>query len=171
MEAGAILLLAAVLLIISAIVVRPLIPSSRKTKFSGNERLENNDTANHQLSVLLAEKERLLNTIQEMDFDHETGKIPDELYTGQRDELVHTAAGILKQLAELGHVESIPSGSVTATVPTKSSGSYDDLDELIARRKLERNTKPTGFCPKCGQTLHANDRFCPKCGTTILTKK
>jgi ribosomal protein S27AE len=171
MDAGAILLLAAVLLIVSAVVVRPLIQSSRKINYSGRGKLGTSDTANHQLSVLLAEKERLLNTIQEMDFDHETGKIPDELFTRQREELVHTAAGILKQLAELGHVEQSPIGSPSKQLTQASTGSYDDLDEMIAKRKLERNTKPTGFCPKCGQTLHANDRFCPKCGTTILTKK
>lgn len=170
MEAGAILLLAAVLLIISAVVVRPLIPSKRDAKSSGRGKVQTSDAANHQLSVLLAEKERLLNTIQEMDFDHETGKIPDELFTEQRGELVQNAAAILRQLAELGYSQPMSAGGLSKTVSPVTAGTYDDLDELIARRKLERNTKPTGFCPKCGQTLHANDRFCPKCGTTILAK-
>jgi ribosomal protein S27AE len=170
MEIGAILILTAVLLVVCAIIIRPFMPSAQKSGVKNKSVPVQSDQQNHELSVLLAEKERLLNSIQEMDFDHETGKIPDELYTGQRNELIHSAAGILKQLAGLGYSEPMNTGYSGKAIPSSPQGSYDDLDEMIARRKLERNNKAVGFCPKCGQALQTSDRFCPKCGTTIAAK-
>lgn len=166
METGAILLLAAVLLIVSAIVIRPWMPSMKNT---GKTR-QNRPSTDQQFSVWLAEKERLLNMIQELDFDHETGKIPDELFNEQRSELVQSAAQVLKQLADLGYKEPTPSKPMNDPITRQTNvREYDDLDELIAKRRLEKNGKATGFCPKCGNPLQASDRFCPKCGTTIQT--
>ncbi len=164
METGAILLLAAVLLIVSAVVIRPWMPSIKNT---GRTR-QTRPSTNQQFSVWLAEKERLLNMIQELDFDHETGKIPDELFNEQRSELVQSAAQILKQLADNGYTEPTSSKPINDTTSRPANvREYDDLDELIAKRRLEKNGKATGFCPKCGNPLQTSDRFCPKCGTTI----
>ncbi len=75
MEAGAILSLAAVLLIVGAVVFRPFLPGNKKSNPGRRIRL----STSQQASVWLAEKERLLTMIQELEFDHETGKVPDDL--------------------------------------------------------------------------------------------
>ena len=50
---------------------------------------------------LLMHKDVLLEQIQQMDFDNETGKIDPELYERSRPRLLEQAALILKQLDEL----------------------------------------------------------------------
>jgi hypothetical protein len=167
MEAGAILSLAAVLLIVCAIVFRPFMPGLKNATTGRRNRL----STSQQASVWLAEKERLLTMIQELEFDHETGKIPDDLFIEQRMELVRSAAEVLKKLDQIGYSEPKPdqTGGKSSSAPNIKE--YDDLDELIARRKLEKNGKATGFCPKCGSALQSKDRFCPKCGMTIQAAK
>ncbi len=164
MEIEAILLLSAVMLIVFAVIIRPWMPVQNN---SGKNRTSRPST-NQQFSVWLAEKERLLNMIQELDFDHETGKIPDDLFNEQRSDLVQSAANVLRQLAENGYIETNHSKRIVEDISKPASThEYDDLDELIAKRRLEKNGKATGFCPKCGNPLQVSDRFCPKCGTTI----
>jgi hypothetical protein len=167
MEAGAILSLAAVLLIVCAVVFRPFMPGLKHANQGRRNRL----STSQQASIWLAEKERLLTMIQELEFDHETGKIPDDLFKEQRIELVRSAADILKKLDQMGYSDPKPdqTGSKGASAP--GTKEYDDLDELIARRKLEKNGKATGFCPKCGNALQSKDHFCPKCGMTIQAAK
>src|SRR5688500_19347258 len=55
----------------------------------------------HELSALLAERDRVLNSLQELDFDFKLGKIPSEDYPVQRANLLQKGADILKKLDEL----------------------------------------------------------------------
>lgn len=167
MEAGAILSLAAVLMIVCAVVFRPFMPGFKNAKIGRRNRI----STNQQASVWLAEKERLLTMIQELEFDHETGKVPDDLFSEQRIELVRSAAEILNKLDQMGYSEPKPEKTSDRGSSAPGIKEYDDLDELIARRKLEKNGKATGFCPKCGNALQSKDRFCPKCGMTIQAAK
>ena len=54
----------------------------------------------HELSALLAERERALNSLQELDFDYKLGKVPEEDYPTQRARLLQKGAAILKRLDE-----------------------------------------------------------------------
>src|SRR5687768_11424657 len=55
----------------------------------------------HELSALLAERERAVNALQELDFDYKLGKVPEEDYPTQRLNLLQKGAEILKRLDEL----------------------------------------------------------------------
>src|SRR5215510_6187844 len=55
----------------------------------------------HELSALLAERERTLSALQELDFDYKLGKVPEEEYPAQRASLLQKGAEILKRLDEL----------------------------------------------------------------------
>jgi hypothetical protein len=50
---------------------------------------------------LCAEYDRLLSSLQELDFDNSLGKIPAEDYEMQRKSLLQAGAEILKQLEEI----------------------------------------------------------------------
>ena len=48
----------------------------------------------HELSALLAERDRVVNSLQELDFDYKLGKIPEEDYPAQRASLLQSHSSI-----------------------------------------------------------------------------
>ena len=74
----------------------------------------------HELSALLAERERMLNALQELDFDYKLGKVPEEDYPTQRASLLQKGAEILKRLGHtpkrvpLDQAELVTCGSIIA---------------------------------------------------------
>lgn len=160
MNLGAILLLAAVLVVVVILISRPFLDSHFsvvQTSLTAGQ--------DHTHSSLLAEKERLLSAIQELEFDHETGKISDDLFPGQRTALMKEAARVMARLEmEFPGQNRAADGSGQSAASSKP---YDELEEMIAKRKLTIHQKSTGFCPHCGKAILENDRFCPKCGSSL----
>ena len=91
MDLAAVLFLIALLLAVSLYLVTPLM--------GNRSRRVTEDT--QETSSLLAERERLLNALQELDFDFKLGKIPAEDYPAQRAELLQKGTEILKKLDAL----------------------------------------------------------------------
>lgn len=124
-----------------------------------------------EFSSLLAERERLLTALQELDFDQSLGKIPSEDYPAQRTELLQKGVEVLRQL------DTISPGSARKVVgedkpfsdkPNPNSLlSDDDLEDLVAKRRSARIDKTAGFCPKCGKPVLRSDVFCPSCGSAL----
>src|SRR5687767_15818359 len=54
----------------------------------------------HELSALMAERDRVINSLQELDFDFKLGKIPEEDYPTQRASLLQKGADILRKIDE-----------------------------------------------------------------------
>src|SRR5215216_5991026 len=55
----------------------------------------------HELSALMAERDRVVTSLQELDFDFKLGKIPDEDYPTQRANLLQKGADILRKIDSL----------------------------------------------------------------------
>jgi rubrerythrin len=55
----------------------------------------------HELSALMAERDRVINSLQELDFDFGLGKIPSEDYPTQRTNLLQKGADILRKIDAL----------------------------------------------------------------------
>lgn len=133
----------------------------------------------HELSALMAERDRVINSLQELDFDFKLGKIPEEEYPEQRASLLQRGAEILRridflapQTASRSDAESRLEAAIEAR-RADSSGqpaelSDDDLESMIAARRKSRRERPTGFCPNCGKPVLATDRFCPSCGKPLV---
>jgi type II secretory pathway component PulM len=123
----------------------------------------------HELSMLLAERDRVLNTLQELDFDFKLGKIPAEEYPTQRASLLQKGADILRKMDDMiAKVETQNKELKTAKKPAgKKKVSDDALEAMISRRRGERKNRFDGFCPKCGKPVVATDRFCPSCGKAL----
>lgn len=166
MDVGSIFLLLGILLLVVLYLARPLL-LHRATLVTKEE---------HDLSALLAEKERLLSAIHELDFDHALGKIPVEEYPIQRSALLAQTAEILQRIDALrerrpvANAPAHPSRQPTQPRrPTLIEASPDDeLEALIANRRRERTEKAAGFCPRCGKPVQKSDRFCSKCGAPLL---
>ena len=173
MEPGAIILLLAVILLIAMFVARP---------FWGKRRILTVSAEEHEISSLLAERDRLLTALQELDFDHTLGKIPAEDYPGMRAGLLQNASNTLRRLDVLqpqsagagsdaeGRVEAVIAArraDASAEKPAPVAMDDEDLEELVAARRAERKEKAAGFCPQCGKPIVRSDRFCPHCGKSI----
>ena len=186
MEIGSIFLILALLLLVGLFVGRPLIENSK------SEAMGADDPVDHEWSGLLAERDRLLNALKELEFDHVLGKIPEAEYPQQRASLMQRAVEILKRMdaikpdgsqraydAVFENSVSPQQSRQTAPLQARASngwtgGGYaagaavstpdDELEVLLSNRRRVRQEKAAGFCPKCGNPCQVSDRFCPRCG-------
>jgi zinc-ribbon domain len=161
MEAVALFLLLIVLALIVIFVTRPFF---KRQPVHASE-------SSRELSSLLAERERLLTALQELDFDQTLGKIPAEDYPAQRAALLQKGAEVLRQLDALTPGVARPGDGLVQTVdfavkPTLPL-SDDDLEDLLSKRRNTQKDKTAGFCPKCGKPVLQSDVFCPSCGRTL----
>jgi hypothetical protein len=132
----------------------------------------------HELSALMAERDRVINSLQELDFDFKLGKIPEEDYPTQRAGLLQKGADILKkidsfapQLVSTQDTEARLEKAIAARradgAAVPSSVTDDELEAIIASRRKGRTKKSAGFCPRCGKPVTVTDRFCPSCGKSL----
>ena len=162
MELGAIFLLLLVLAIIVLFVSKP---------FSESWRIQ--ARSSYELSSLLAERERALNALQELDFDYGLGKVPQDEYSVQRANLLRNGADVLRRLDEIQGVETMQAEEPDKQTFAKSHTSFlsdEDLEELIAKRRGNRRQKTAGFCPRCGKPILRSDQFCPTCGQRVSSE-
>ena len=178
MDLGSIFIILALFLLVGLYISRPLF-DRRLVVLNQDTRAEQNQRE-QDLSALMAERDRILNALQELDFDHVLGKVPEEVYPRQRQLLMQRGADVLRQLDELDEGETLISDLDTqleaaievrkedaARLPLPVSNGDDDIETMLAARRRVRQEKSAGFCPQCGGTVHQSDRFCPKCGTTL----
>src|SRR5512140_317563 len=85
--------------------------------------------ANPVLSSLLAERDRVLNSLKELDFDNNLGKIPAEAYPQQRLSLVQQGVEILRKIDQLTPVQE---PEPATTLPT---GKEDPVEAILAARR------------------------------------
>ena len=135
--------------------------------------------ADHAYSTLMAEYDRAVNTLQELDFDNSLGKVPAEDYPRQRAELLAKGADLLRKLDAMRPKETgrdaesrMEAAVASRRADASAKGTVtvlddDDLESMIAARRKTRKDKSAGFCPKCGKPILASDRFCPSCGKAI----
>jgi len=124
------------------------------------------------LSPLLAERERIIDALVELDFDNELGKVPEDIYEIHRTRLLDQGAEVLRQLDELqpgvrvagvDQLEEKIAGRRSAASQTD-----DPLEAKIAARRAAQ--KPAGkekFCHECGDKIKAGDQFCANCGAVV----
>ncbi len=187
MDIGSIFLILALLILVALFISRPFFEGSTVSA----DALTNQEE--HDYSSLLAERDRILNALQELDFDHVLGKIPDEDYPSQRALLLQKGTEVLKKLDEIQSPgttdgrddldvrieeaiarrradvawvggEAAPQAVAVAAPPIDPD---DDIEVLLANRRRQQKEKLGGFCPQCGGTVRKSDRFCPKCGAGL----
>lgn len=169
MSLGAFFLILAVLILVGIYLYAPFM--RREQRLGSEQQLE--------VSVLMAERDRVINTLQELDFDFKLGKIPAEDYPLQRAAFLKKGAEILRKLDELApsnngketDIASLIEKAVAARQADAPAGvdklSDEDLESLIAARRREHKDKSAGFCPRCGKPVLVSDRFCPSCGKSL----
>ena len=132
----------------------------------------------HELSALMAERDRVINSLQELDFDFKLGKIPEDDYPAQRASLLQKGADILRQIDSLApqaasaqdteaRLERAIAARRADASNAKPEVSDDDIESMISSRRKSRPAKSAGFCPRCGKPVMVTDRFCPSCGKSL----
>jgi hypothetical protein len=132
----------------------------------------------HELSALMAERDRVINSLQELDFDFKLGKIPEDDYPTQRASLLQKGAEILRKIDSIApqpasiqdadaRIEKAIAARRADSSVAKPEPNDDDLETMIAARYKARKEKSSGFCPKCGKPVMVSDRFCPSCGKAL----
>ena len=169
MDIGSILLVLALVILVAVYVSMPF--RQKKSLYVSEEE--------HTLSALLAERDRILNALMELDFDYDLEKIPEEIYPLQRNSMLERGADILRQLDAFYEGSSgDASDRLEATVAARRAGAKkisvgmdDPLETIIAARKENTREVSTNneekFCHNCGQKVLSSDQFCTKCGTTL----
>jgi len=175
MDLGSIMLILALALGVGIYISLPLTRHSATEKLVSSKK--STDDVDHKRSALLAERDRVLTALQELDFDQALGKIPAEDYPEQRTELLTSGAAVLRQLDEIE-----PAGGTGASAEDRievavaqrrgevrrvASNGNDDLEMAIAARRRVRTEKTAGFCPKCGKPVQSSDIFCAHCGASL----
>jgi hypothetical protein len=168
MEISSILLVLAVIVLVGIYVYAPLTQNARKLRAGES----------HELSALKAERDRVINSLQELDFDHNLGKVPAEDYPEQRAALLQKGADILRKLDDLAPAAASAKNAearienAARAARADASGvvvemTDDDIESMIALRRKQHTSKSAGFCPKCGKPVLVSDKFCPSCGKSL----
>jgi len=184
MDIGALFLLLALLILIALFVSRPFL--ERQPAADLQEE--------HAASSLLAERDRILNALQELDFDHALGKIPAEDYPSQRSSLLQRGAGILRQLDALTTSTALsaspsPFAKHPGGAPASGRGesAKERLEAAIASHRADATTESASAKETTDEDQEAliakrraslKDKaggafvvagFCPKCGRPLLS--
>jgi len=168
MELGSLFLVLAVVVFVGVYLYAPFMRKPRRV----------NVDASHEISALQAERDRVINSLQELDFDYHLGKIPAEDYPEQRSLLLQKGADILRKLDEIvpdsssarnaeNRIEKAAAAKRADSSSEESSLSDEDIEAMIAARRKEHKSKSAGFCPKCGKPVLVSDKFCPSCGKAL----
>ena len=166
---GALFLILALALLVGMYISRPFFTvESEQEAPEGKPEQQQED---HQRSTLLAERDRLLSALQELDFDYNLGKIPAEDYSPQRAALTHETAEALRKLDELVPA-ALEEGESADLAPAPAEPEVvepadEALELVIAARRRSRLEKAIGFCPRCGKPVKKSDKFCAHCGMPI----
>ena len=164
MTIGSIFLGLALLVVIGLFVTRPLFVRDPHRRRRMSER-----------QALLAQKEAVLVEIRSLDFDYETGKVPESDYQEQREAYIGEATDLMMRIDQLDEAYLETAGEPDPALQAESQ--YDPIEAAIARRRVKTEAVPepeapipagengrSSFCPQCGQPADAGDRFCAHCG-------
>jgi hypothetical protein len=136
---GSLFLILALALIVGMFIARPLISgftAGAGDDASGGDASGGDKQAReHERSALMAERDRLLTALQDLDFDNALGKVPAEEYPRQRASLLKAGAETLRRLDELS---ATTGGAATSGAGAPSRASAEDrLEAAIAARRAD----------------------------------
>ncbi len=171
MDLGAVLLLVALLVIVGLYLSAPLLARAT-TPASG---------ASIEASSLMAERDRVIASLQELDFDYKLEKVPEEDYHLQRTALLEKGAAVLRRLDALAPAPGPASAAnldpnarlERAAAAGRADGGVspdavdDHIESMLAARRASRHAKSAGFCPRCGKPILVTDEFCSHCGKRL----
>jgi hypothetical protein len=175
-----IFLVVAILLLIGSALLLILYPLWQQTRPQTTRQIPQ---AGQTLDEVEARYQATLDSIRELMFDYQLGKVSDQDYETLLTNSKFEAAKIRRQLDRLS--SCVPAGHIDANLDAKieamiaetrqnSSGDYKTLlTEVEAEIERLKNIKfdaPSPSCSNCGHVLSLGDAFCARCGTAVKAK-
>lgn len=151
MQSGSFVIVLFLFLLSGFFVLRPIFISSNSGRRAGSTRRDS----------LVAERERLLNAIEELDLEFELEKISPAEHARNRDILLAEAAVVLRDLDDL------PSSKAETRKQESPKPADDDLERMIAERRKQLKGKKLIDCPHCGKSVEKGAQFCSQCGGAL----
>lgn len=144
-------LLALVALIVLAYPILRRGPSAAFPAEAGSSALVGLQLNQEQLDELLARREAALQSLRELNFDRQVGKVSEEDFGAFETNLKLNAAGAYRALDEW------------EAEADRCLGPTLIRDYTIRLESLRQGSA----CPACGRRAGANDRFCAGCGASL----
>ncbi len=180
MDLGSILLILALAILVGLFIARPLLEVKR-LEF---DKQENED---HHRSMLMAERDHILDALQELDFDHALGKIPEEDYPFQRSAFLQRGANILRELDSLlaAEEEVAAEDRLEASIAARRADAMKKTVSDLYNTSSIPYAKTKNVTQRGGQIKDQDDEieailaqrrrartdkaagFCPQCGSSI----
>lgn len=151
MELGSFLIVLLIFFLSGFYVLRPIFVGSSIGGRAGSTKRDS----------LVAERERLLNSIEELDLELELKKISDAEHARNRDILLSDAAKVLKELDEL------PRSKTGKRKKAASPKDSDDLEKMIAERRKQIKGEKSFKCAHCGESVEQDAQYCSHCGGAL----
>lgn len=151
MESGSFLVVLFIFILSGFYILRPIFISSNRGGRAGSTRRDS----------LVAERERLLSAIEEIDLEFELKKISAEEHSRNRDILLAEAAIVLKGLDDL------PRSSTGKRKKAATTQKSDDLEKMIAARRKQLKGDKKIRCAQCGKSVDHDAQFCSHCGGAL----
>ena len=150
MTASALIIVLFIFILTGLIVLRPFFDKGYRLQKAGSGVYDS----------LLAEQERLLSAIEELDLDLELKKISSTEHELDRQHLLTQAAAVLRELDKY----SKPKKS-KASKQAIDTSPEDDLEQMIKERRSQIQAQRTELCSSCGEKIVPGDQFCSQCGS------
>lgn len=151
MDIGAVLFILGLLGLVAAFLGRPLV-EQRGLQVTEEDK---------EFSSLLAQRDRVLSALEELEMDRAMSKIDQDDFDRRRSELVHEGAEVLRQLDQLNADLETPEAEAGADFDSRIE------DQVIRLRQQKSNESSTKYCPACGAEALVSDRFCTQCGEPL----
>ncbi len=151
MDLASILLSLALLLLVAAIVLRPLWDARN----SGQASAAPQDRS--EIEVLISRREGILAALLDLDFDYATGKLETADYEAQRPQLISEGVQVLKKL------DALDTGDDVTSVPDLD----ERIEQAVAKLRVGQHKSNGRLCPHCGKSVNPGNRFCSHCGKQI----
>ncbi len=151
MESGSFIVVLFIFILSGFYILRPFFVSSNRGGRAGSTLRDS----------LVAERERLLSAIEELDLEFELKKISVTEHSRNRDILLAEAAKVIKELDDL------PGSKPGKSKKSASTQKGDDLEKMIADRRKQLKGDRKIKCAKCGKSVEQGAQFCSHCGEAL----
>ena len=151
MEFGSVLIVILIFFLSGFIILRPFFVNSNSERRAGSTMRD----------ALVADRERLLHSIEELDLEFELKKISSKEHTRNRDILLTEAVKVLKEL------DNLPKSSAKKRKSAAPVQAGDDLENMITDRRKQLKSDISTKCPHCGEAVDKGTQFCSQCGGAL----
>ena len=179
---GALFMVLAVAFLVGLYVSQPFFVRARQPDKKASRQAS--DDLERQRSALLAERDRILTALQDLEFDHTLGKIPEEDYPPQRASYLHDGTEILRQLDELDPGSAASQSAeerlgaavavrwVDAQIASPAVGQgngHGSAAATVRRRPLSNDHDDVEALVSERRRVHPEKAagFCPRCGKPV----